>query len=170
DALLVASERAAMMEDVKAGLTDALVDMASGAKSAKDALGDFADSLFETALRFVADKAIEQMFSAMSGGGSSGGGGGGWAGFFSGLMRAVGGARAGGGPVDANRAYLVGERGPELIVPRASGTVVPAMQTAAMLTGGGSGVAQTNHFHYAAPYDSRTEQQVAQRIAFETDR
>lgn len=35
------------------------------------------------------------------------------------------GARAEGGPVSAGRPYLVGERGPELIVPAASGTVVP---------------------------------------------
>lgn len=35
------------------------------------------------------------------------------------------GARADGGPVSAFRPYLVGERGPELIVPGASGTVIP---------------------------------------------
>ena len=33
--------------------------------------------------------------------------------------------RAGGGPVAAGRPYLVGERGPELIVPRAPGMVIP---------------------------------------------
>jgi hypothetical protein len=33
--------------------------------------------------------------------------------------------RAAGGPVDAGRPYLVGERGPELIVPRAPGMVIP---------------------------------------------
>ena len=37
----------------------------------------------------------------------------------------VGGARASGGPVAANTAYLVGERGPELFVPRQGGTIVP---------------------------------------------
>lgn len=36
-----------------------------------------------------------------------------------------GGARAMGGPVTAGRAYLVGERGPEIVVPRAAGTVMP---------------------------------------------
>lgn len=35
------------------------------------------------------------------------------------------GARAGGGPVDAGLAYLVGERGPELFVPQTSGSIVP---------------------------------------------
>lgn len=35
-------------------------------------------------------------------------------------------ARAGGGGIDALRPYLVGERGPELVVPRMAGSVVPA--------------------------------------------
>lgn len=33
--------------------------------------------------------------------------------------------RAGGGPVDAGRPYIVGERGPELFVPRQAGGIVP---------------------------------------------
>ncbi len=46
------------------------------------------------------------------------------------VMSAVGGighflARAGGGPVDAGTAYLIGEQGPELFVPSVGGTVVP---------------------------------------------
>ena len=36
-----------------------------------------------------------------------------------------GGARAEGGPVSGGMAYLVGERGPEIVVPRNSGTVIP---------------------------------------------
>ncbi len=36
-----------------------------------------------------------------------------------------GGARAGGGPVSPRRAYLVGERGPEMFVPGASGAIAP---------------------------------------------
>jgi phage-related minor tail protein len=41
------------------------------------------------------------------------------------LTSAFGGARADGGPVDRGRAYLVGERGPELFVPGASGAILP---------------------------------------------
>ena len=37
----------------------------------------------------------------------------------------LGGARARGGPVQAGRPYLVGEEGPEIVVPGQSGTVVP---------------------------------------------
>jgi len=33
--------------------------------------------------------------------------------------------RAAGGPVEANKIYLVGEKGPELVVPSAAGTVIP---------------------------------------------
>lgn len=43
-------------------------------------------------------------------------------------------ARAGGGPVDRDRPYLVGERGPEVIMPRQPGFVVPNFA----LPGGGN--------------------------------
>jgi hypothetical protein len=41
--------------------------------------------------------------------------------FFS---RLFGGGRAPGGPVNRGTAYIVGERGPELFVPRSSGSIV----------------------------------------------
>jgi TP901 family phage tail tape measure protein len=44
-------------------------------------------------------------------------------------------ARARGGPVTAGQPYLVGEEGPELIVPRSDGMVLPAGQTAAAMSG-----------------------------------
>jgi TP901 family phage tail tape measure protein len=44
-------------------------------------------------------------------------------------------ARARGGPVSAGMPYLVGEEGPELIIPRGAGTVLPAGQTAGVLSG-----------------------------------
>ncbi len=47
-----------------------------------------------------------------------------------------GGGRAKGGPVAVGTPYLVGEKGPELIVPRYDGTVIPAGPTAALLRGG----------------------------------
>ena len=37
----------------------------------------------------------------------------------------IAGARAGGGPVDAGSAYLVGEQGPELFVPSSNGSIAP---------------------------------------------
>lgn len=41
-------------------------------------------------------------------------------------------ARQHGGPVSAGEAYLVGERGPELFVPRVSGAILPGVPTAPM--------------------------------------
>lgn len=47
-----------------------------------------------------------------------------------------GGPKAAGGPVAAGVSYLVGERGPEMFVPRQSGYIVPSGQTERMLGGG----------------------------------
>lgn len=49
-------------------------------------------------------------------------------------MAGMAGARASGGPVAANLPYLVGEHGPELFTPDASGTIIPAGQTKSMLS------------------------------------
>ena len=60
------------------------------------------------------------------------------------------GARANGGPVGGGRAYLVGERGPEIFVPGASGQITSNenLNKALSSGGGGSGVIinQTNNF------------------------
>lgn len=74
----------------------------------------------------IAAAAVTSGIGALLGGQSGGGGGGGSllssvAGLFSGAP-----ARATGGPVSPARPYLVGERGPELFVPTASGSVVAA--------------------------------------------
>lgn len=50
-----------------------------------------------------------------------------------GLGKVFGGARANGGPVSMGKSYLVGERGPELFVPQASGYINPNT------SGGGTG-------------------------------
>lgn len=57
----------------------------------------------------------------------------------------MGGARAKGGPVEPGKAYLVGEEGPELIVPRNSGMVIPNHKLTTA-TGGGPTVVQNFSF------------------------
>ena len=42
---------------------------------------------------------------------------------------------ADGGPVAANTPYMVGERGPELIIPKGAGTVIPNNQLAGAMGG-----------------------------------
>jgi len=51
-----------------------------------------------------------------------------------GLQQLFGGGRAMGGPVNAGTTYMVGERGPELFMPNASGTIIPNNK----LSGGGT--------------------------------
>jgi hypothetical protein len=65
-------------------------------------------------------------------------GGNGAGGLFGSILGAFGGARANGGPVGAGRAYLVGERGPELFVPGAAGGIIPNNRL------GGGGVQNVN--------------------------
>ncbi len=57
-------------------------------------------------------------------------------------------ARALGGPVTAQSAYLVGERGPELFVPRSSGTIVPNNQLGAQIQRNGVFI-ENFHANYA---------------------
>jgi len=66
----------------------------------------------------------------------AGGGGGLLGGLFTAVGSLFGGARANGGPVSAGKAYLVGERGPELLVPRNAGTIIPNQRLAAPTAGG----------------------------------
>lgn len=163
DELHRAEELQGFIDDFKTGLADAFVDFASGAKSAKEAFGDFADSIYKRALQFVADKAVQALFDAFSGGGT-GGGGGGWASFFSSIFGGAGG-RAAGGQVLPGMSYRVNETGMEmatvdgrdyLLTGSKGGQVTPANKM--------SGISQVNNFHFAAPTSQRTQEQVAQRM------
>lgn len=130
-----------------------------------DALGSAIDKVADKLFELAAENLMDQIFGKQGdpAGGATGG-------LFSGLLGAFfGGARAPGGDVIGGRAYLVGEHGPELYVPRTAGMVLNAGATAA-LAGGGSGMTQTNHFHYAAPPDPRTQEQTAARVGFEARR
>lgn len=62
---------------------------------------------------------------------------------FPSLAPAIAGARAMGGPVTGGKAYMVGERGPEMIVPSRNAQVVPNNQVG---VGGGVTIIQNNSF------------------------
>ena len=68
----------------------------------------------------IAASAVQSLFGNLSGG-SGGGGTTGLGGLIGGLFGLPG--RATGGPVSPGQAYVVGERGPELFVPTAAGSV-----------------------------------------------
>jgi hypothetical protein len=109
------------------------------------------------ALADIAQQALRLDLSAIFGGG----GGGSLLGLVGGLLGLPG--RATGGPVSAGRAYLVGERGPELFVPTAAGRVEAGP--------GGGARAVTINVNVAAPRDAnpavmrQTGNQVARAVA-----
>ena len=72
-------------------------------------------------LRRIIDAQFDRIFANIFQPAASGGAGN----ILSAVASFFGGARANGGPVSGGKAYLVGERGPEMIVPGASGTVIP---------------------------------------------
>lgn len=86
-------------------------------KKATEALGDALTKLADRLL----DSGLTMLFDALFGGGAAGGTGGGL--FRSLLSGLFGGARAEGGPVSAGKAYLVGEKRPEIFIPRTAGRI-----------------------------------------------
>ncbi|MGQ4661352.1 hypothetical protein [Lysobacter sp. F6437] len=149
------------LRDSARGFANDLYEGVGAWDALKKAAGDFADQLYQMAT----DQLIDQILGKK---GDSGGGAYGDA--LGSIFGAIfGGGKAGGGDVFGGTRYLVGEEGPEMFVPRTAGTILPASQTAAM-TGGGGGFNQTLQFALAAPTDPRTQQQIAQRVGFETQR
>jgi hypothetical protein len=57
------------------------------------------------------------------------------------------GMRASGGPIESGAPYIVGEKGPELIVPRQSGHVVDAASTRAMAGASHGPAVHIEHYH-----------------------
>lgn len=98
-----------------AGLGSLVDDLMNGVDAA-EALQNSLQNMLST----IAQIAQKQLLDSLFGGGAAGGGG--LGALIGGLF---GGARAGGGPISAGRPYLVGEKGPELVVPESAGYVVP---------------------------------------------
>ncbi len=90
-------------------------------------LKNFSRMLRQMVAEVAAQQILKNLFGGLAGSSNS---------FLSGIGAAFGGARAMGGPVSAGKSYLVGERGPEMFVPGASGQIVP---------NGGAGV--TNNWY-----------------------
>lgn len=77
------------------------------------------------------------------------------AGLVGGFGFAFGGARAEGGDVDRNKAYLVGEQGAEMFVPHSSGTIIPSdVLFGARASSGGEIVYQTVVLNEVSNLDS----------------
>jgi hypothetical protein len=99
------------------GFADAFVEAASGAKSFEEAFRQMTQSVLKDIARLLIKQGLLSAFTTL-----------GIPGFAPGRMA--------GGPVIGGRAFVVGERGPELFVPSTSGVIVP---NAAVSSVGGGG-------------------------------
>ena len=116
------------------GISNFFNSIVDGSKSAEEAFADMlkgmGQALVQQGAIMIAQYiaiGVARLFAGMGGGIASGGfGTGSQAPLTNGLdfTSAFLGQRATGGPVGADRPYMVGENGPELFVPRTSGTVV----------------------------------------------
>lgn len=83
-----------------------------------ESLGDAFSKMAKQMLKEMAMLIVKQAILAAFGQGGGAGGSFSWGAVF-------GGGKAAGGPVDGGKAYLVGEDGPEIIIPRSNSTVIP---------------------------------------------
>jgi len=103
------------------GFSNAFTEFITGSMSAKDAFTAFATSFAKDIVGMI----IKQtMLNALQGVMGSAGGGM-WGAMASGIGGMFGGTRASGGDAMKGRSYLVGEKGPEMFVPRESGKIEP---------------------------------------------
>jgi FtsZ-binding cell division protein ZapB len=108
----------AQFEDLIAGIDSVSDAMANAIVNGED-LGESMRQILRQMVADIVSSGIRQLLMSAFGLGGLGGGGGG-------LLGALfGGFRAAGGPVAAGKAYMVGERGPEIMVPGASGQIIP---------------------------------------------
>ena len=119
---------AQMFDSVLGNMTGALDNFVNTGKlSFKDLTRSIIQDMIRIQLRAQMTSMFSGMFSKFSGGGFG-------TGNAFGNMD-LGGFLAEGGPADANTAYVVGERGPELFVPRSAGVVIPNNQLGSSMGG-----------------------------------
>lgn len=96
-------------------LANAFVDMASGAKSANEAVAELLQSIGQLIAKQLILQAIQGITKSVFGDGGTGA-----------VLADAFSGKALGGLVNPGNAYKVGESGPELFVPRVPGTIVPS--------------------------------------------
>jgi hypothetical protein len=128
-------ERQTILQSIEGSLESGFMAMVDGTKSVKDAFRSMARDIIKELYNVLVVQRLVGSFDVAKGTGS------GLVGF---LGKAFTGQLATGGSVMPGKSYLVGENGPELVIPRHSGTVVNANQTAGAAGGNGTTVVNNN--------------------------
>ena len=115
----------AIGEEIESSIKNNLRDAITGAKTFGEAMTNVLNRLRDKIIDAQLDRLIGgfgDAFGAAASGGEKKGLGGFLGGILGGLFK-----KEKGGPVRANQPYIVGERQPEIFVPKASGTVIPSV-------------------------------------------
>ena len=119
------AETSRFAEDLGFSFSSAFEDAVVGGKKFGDVLQGLAEDLIRLTVRQAITAPLAEAFSVGIGS----------------FLPSFGGARASGGPVSPGKAYLVGEDGPELLIPQSAGTIVPngAARPVSAVSGGNGG-------------------------------
>ena len=111
-------------EEIESSIKNNLRDAITGAKTFGEAMTGVLNRIRDKIIDAQLDKLIGG-FGEAFGKSASGGEKKGLGGFLGGILGGL--FKANGGPVKAGQPYIVGERQPELFVPRTSGTIMPSV-------------------------------------------
>ena len=174
DQMDAAQQKASFYAEVQHDLSDSIYDFVTGAKSAKDAVKDFFDSVAQYITRMIADKWAEKIAGMFSGASSGSSGGGSLWGeilgaFFSSGSIGVTPGAASGGWRPGNSMFEVNERGFEMAsvggrdYMLTGSSPVQITPNHALPRAGATGL--TQNFYLPGPADLRTRTQLAQQTA-----
>jgi hypothetical protein len=136
----------------------------------KNVIGGFGQMLQQMAAQYLSSQLSSLILGGVTGiAGAIGGGGGGLSWNNSSTDFLLSGARAGGGDILPNRAYLVGERGPEIVSTRSAGTVIPNHALGSALGGDGES-GHTFHFYFQSAPDPSSAQRTGMQVGLEAAR
>ena len=134
-------------QSIQSSMEQGFMSIFDGTRKAADAFKNMAQQILSELFRVLV---VQRLVGAFGVGGGAG------TGILGAIQGAFGGFRADGGPVSAGRSYIVGERGPELFTPGASGQIT---SNEAMRSGD---VVQNFSFNLSANGDESVKSIVAQ--------
>ena len=137
-------------EDIKRGFADAIVE------------GENLQGVLRNVLKEIAKSALLRAIGGFAMPGIGGAAGTAGSGILGGIGKAFSGGKATGGPVSANRSYMVGEKGPELFTPSGAGSITPNHRSGG---GGGTNVSVVNNFAIDGGDKQEIQGMIAQSVS-----